>query len=96
MCMASSMHVEPGHHVRAMHTACLYPPNYVQAAQHAAVAAELGGEALVEQCRSLQVDLTNCQQVGIRRCSNVLSRQGRCSNGLTRPGLAAQLGGRQA
>ena len=27
------------------------------------MAAELGGEALVEQCRSLEADLMNCQQV---------------------------------
>ena len=42
----------------------------VQAAQQAELAAELGGEALVEQCRSLQVDLTNCQQVRVH-CRSV-------------------------
>ena len=35
----------------------------VLAEQQAALAAELGGGALLEQCHQLQADLLNCQQV---------------------------------
>jgi hypothetical protein len=36
----------------------------MQAERQAALAAELGGGVLVEQCAQLQADLMNCQQVG--------------------------------
>lgn len=35
----------------------------VQAEHHAATAAQLGGDALVDQCHKLQADLMTCQQV---------------------------------
>jgi nucleotide-binding universal stress UspA family protein len=35
-----------------------------EAERQAALAAELGGGVLVEQCAQLQADLMNCQQVG--------------------------------
>jgi len=40
-------------------------PEPLQAAHHASTAAQLGGDALVEQCNQLQADLMNCQQVRV-------------------------------
>ena len=40
----------------------------LQAEHHAAVAAELGGEALVDKCSALQADVLNYQQVRVRAC----------------------------
>lgn len=42
------------------------PPDMlrVQAERQAALAAELGGGALLEECAQLQADLMTCQQVG--------------------------------
>ena len=40
---------------------CRSPPFRPQAQQQAAIAAQLGGGALVERCQALQGDLLTCQ-----------------------------------
>lgn len=49
----------------------------MQAAHHAATAAQLGGGALVEQCDKLQADLLNCQQALLDKEAESLEKEKR-------------------
>lgn len=49
----------------------------VQAAHHAATAAQLGGDALVVECQRLQADLLNCQQALLDKEAESLEKERR-------------------
>ncbi|KAL4447633.1 hypothetical protein ABPG75_004852 [Micractinium tetrahymenae] len=48
-----------------------------EAAHHAAVAAQVGGDALVEQCHRVQADLMNCQQALLDKEAESLEKEKR-------------------